>query len=278
MAKDAYYFSHDSNAKDDPKCVLLIDQLGLEGYGIYWILIETLRDQPGYKYPLSLIPALARRYNSTAEKIRTVVNNYCLFVIDDHEFFSLSLIDRMQRLDNKREQARFAGIESAKKRLLVNGRSTDVQRTFNGRSTTVQPVKESKVNKSKVNESKEDESTVNETHIEAVASTRVPYSEIGKLFNSLCPSLPKITRLSEARKKAISARWKEVGGDMREFEELFVKTERSDFLAGRSKDWQASFDWLMKPTNFSKVLDGNYENRQRENETMAGIRRFLESD
>jgi len=46
--KNAYYFSHDSNAKDDPKCVLLIEQLGLEGYGIYWILIEILRDQPGY--------------------------------------------------------------------------------------------------------------------------------------------------------------------------------------------------------------------------------------
>lgn len=34
MSKDAYYFTHDSNAKDDPKCALLIDQLGMEGYGI----------------------------------------------------------------------------------------------------------------------------------------------------------------------------------------------------------------------------------------------------
>ena len=42
MSKDAYYFSHDSNAKDDPKCMVLIDQLGLEGYGIFWVLIETL--------------------------------------------------------------------------------------------------------------------------------------------------------------------------------------------------------------------------------------------
>ena len=37
------YFPHDSNAKDDPKCMVLIDQLGMEGYGIYWVLIE-LRD------------------------------------------------------------------------------------------------------------------------------------------------------------------------------------------------------------------------------------------
>jgi hypothetical protein len=38
--------------------VILIEQLGLEGYGIFWMIIETLRDQPGYQYPLILIPAL----------------------------------------------------------------------------------------------------------------------------------------------------------------------------------------------------------------------------
>lgn len=149
--KDAYYFSHDSNAKDDPKCVLLIEQLGLEGYGIFWVLIETLRDQPGYKYPLNLLPALARRYNTTSEKMKTVVNSYELFQVDDNDFFSLSLMERMEKLDNKREQARIAGLRSAEVRRLNVG-STDVQQTFNDRSTS--KVKESKVNKSKTKESR----------------------------------------------------------------------------------------------------------------------------
>lgn len=94
--KDAYYFPHDSNSKDDPKCVLLIDQLGLEGYGIFWVLIETLRDQPDYRYPMNLLPALARRYNTTAEKMGTVVRSYGLFTIEDDKlFFSESLVKRM---------------------------------------------------------------------------------------------------------------------------------------------------------------------------------------
>lgn len=107
--KDAYYFPHDSNAKDDPKCVLLIEQLGLEGYGIYWVLIEVLRDQPDYKYPTALIPALARRYNSTVENVKTVVENYSLFQVDDDNmFFSESLIKRMLPLEEKKEKARLA--------------------------------------------------------------------------------------------------------------------------------------------------------------------------
>jgi hypothetical protein len=147
LAKDAYYFSHDSNAKDDPKCVLLIEQLGLEGYGIYWVLIETLRDQPEYKYPIVLIGALARRYNTTAEKMKAVVNGYGLFTVDENDFFSLSLIRRMEHLEYKRELARIAGKKSAEKRLQLTSGSTDVQPTFNEGSTS--KVKESKVNKSK---------------------------------------------------------------------------------------------------------------------------------
>ena len=101
--KDAYYFPHDSNAKDDPKCMMLIEQLGLEGYGIFWILIETLRDQANYKYPLALLPAIARRYNTTYEKVKTVVFKYNFFTIENDEFFySDSLNSRMQIMDYNR--------------------------------------------------------------------------------------------------------------------------------------------------------------------------------
>jgi len=44
MAKDAYYFSHDSNSQDDPKCMILIDQLGMEGYGIFWACVEKMHE------------------------------------------------------------------------------------------------------------------------------------------------------------------------------------------------------------------------------------------
>lgn len=110
MSKDCYYFPHDSNAKDDPKCVLLIEQLGMEGYGIYWMLVEVLRDQPDYTYPIALIPALARRYNTTCEKVKAVVAGYDLFTIkDDRIFFSDSLNRRMTRLEETRVKRSNAG-------------------------------------------------------------------------------------------------------------------------------------------------------------------------
>lgn len=115
--KQAYYFPHDSNAKDDHKCVLLIEQLGCEGYGIFWILVETLRDQPDFKYPLNLIPALARRYNTTFEKMKAVILKYNLFQIENDQFFySESLINRMGEIANKRLKQSEGGKQAMLKR------------------------------------------------------------------------------------------------------------------------------------------------------------------
>lgn len=125
--KDTYYFPHDTNAKDDPKCVLLIEQLGLEGYGIYWVLIETLREQPEYKYPFALVPALARRFNTTSEKVKTVISGYQLFEFDQENFFfSSSLIRRMSVADDVRKRLSEAGKRGRNKQLGQAGATPEL--------------------------------------------------------------------------------------------------------------------------------------------------------
>lgn len=105
-----YYFSHDANAKDDAKIILLIDQLGLEGYGIFWVLVETLRGSEGYKCTLKIIPGLAKRYNTSSEKMLTVIKQFDLFQIVDNEFFySESLNRRMFEYAEKIEKKSIAG-------------------------------------------------------------------------------------------------------------------------------------------------------------------------
>lgn len=146
MAKDAYWFSHDSNAKDDPKCMVLIDQLGLEGYGIYWVLVETLREQPEYKYPLHLLPVLAKRYFTSGEKFQTVVRNYGLFCVSENDFFfSDSLNNRMQHLENTREKRKQAALSRWNK---TDANAMQLQCKSNA-LPMLSKVKESKVKESK---------------------------------------------------------------------------------------------------------------------------------
>lgn len=82
--------------------------------------------------------------------------------------------------------------------------------------------------------------------------------EIAALYNEICVSFPKIKRLSEARKKAIRARLAN-GYTVESFRELFQMAEASSFLKGKNdRNWQATFDWLIKDSNMAKVIDGNY--------------------
>lgn len=89
---------------------------------------------------------------------------------------------------------------------------------------------------------------------------KIDYQRIADMYNNTCVSFPCLKTLSDARKKAIKARLNTYSYD--DFQSLFTKTEASDFLKGKNdRNWQATFDWLIKDSNMAKVLDGNYDNR-----------------
>ncbi len=90
---------------------------------------------------------------------------------------------------------------------------------------------------------------------------RIDYEQIKDLFNDICISFPRLTVLSDKRKQAIKARLNTY--TVEQFKEMFTKAEASTFLkGGNNRNWQANFDWLIKDSNFAKVLDGNFDNKK----------------
>lgn len=100
----------------------------------------------------------------------------------------------------------------------------------------------------------------------------VPFSEIMEKFNDICTSLPKVQKLTEARKTAIRRRWEnDAKKDISWFVRLFEKVRESDFLSGRNgRSWRADFDWILEPRNVTRILEGNYDqDRQEQQPTPA---------
>ena len=97
--------------------------------------------------------------------------------------------------------------------------------------------------------------------------------EVAALYNEICVSFPRLKSLSEARKKAIKARLAN-GYTVESFKELFRKAQASSFLKGKNdRNWQATFDWMIKDTNMAKVIDGNYDDDKGGNSYGAGTDR-----
>ena len=91
----------------------------------------------------------------------------------------------------------------------------------------------------------------------------IDYQQIADMYNNTCVSFPRLTKLSEKRKKAIKARLKMY--TIEDFKKLFEMAESSSFLKGQnSRNWSANFDWLTTDTNMAKVLDGNYVDKEKQ--------------
>lgn len=141
--KDAFYFSHDSNARNDPKILAMRSKYGCAGYGWYWMFIETLRDQPNYKYPLNkyTLDALAMLWQCDRITAEQYVSDCCheftsngsaLMCIDDCFLWSEAFLKRMSVIDEKRAKAS----ESANLRWSHNERKAKVKRPHSERNAS----------------------------------------------------------------------------------------------------------------------------------------------
>lgn len=109
------YFSHDYTASDDVKILFLRQSLGMEGVGIFWYIIERMA-QAGGRLPLKIIPVLSMQMQVTETKVQGVVNNFELFEIEEHDFFSRRLMETI----DLRKTLQDAGLKGAAKRWGTN--------------------------------------------------------------------------------------------------------------------------------------------------------------
>jgi len=114
MAKDPYYFTHDANAVNDPKIQAMMEQYGVAGYGMFWIIVERLRNESGYKLSDKLYnwQSLAKQMQCkdfhVQQFVQDCIDKYDLFMKEDGFFYSPALLKRMVHLDNVRDQRKRA--------------------------------------------------------------------------------------------------------------------------------------------------------------------------
>ena len=145
MGRDVYYFSHDVNASNDPKIIVMKELCGVIAYAWWWILIEQLAVQEDYKLPMDKITftglgiafgmkqneanASSNEANTSKTKqaeafINLLINECELLETDGEYFWSPSLVRRNLLRKNKQveisrkrsEAGRLGGLKSAEQR------------------------------------------------------------------------------------------------------------------------------------------------------------------
>lgn len=139
-------------------------------------------------------------------------------------------------------------------------------------TTTTEEYKEYKEDKNNTSSSNEDVSGADATDPES-DQEKVDLVGLRDFFNKTMNQagaiIPRCKSCGGKRAGYVKARIREYGLDS--VYEMITKASVSDFLNGKNnRGWKANFEWLFLPTNFPKVLEGNYDNKTIQNQNNNG--------
>lgn len=291
------YFPHDSNARNDERLVNVRMKHGPAGYGVYFMLVERLREDPEY---MSVVDynLIAFDLRIDASLAKSIIRDFGLFAftVDPERgecFYSESLRQRMARKDEitaKRKAASALGVSVRQE----NREKTKTAETSNQVVAETQPngapngsEKRTKGKESKVKENSTSSPYVEEAHAAKPlrnagardeAASVAPSAGCGskdkvdfdleafaRYFNETMAAhdaqIPQVRSIPPNSKRAafVRARLKEHG------KEALAKVVQnaaklSFYNGGGSRGWVADFDWLFRPSNFLRVLEDTRAN------------------
>jgi uncharacterized protein YdaU (DUF1376 family) len=193
------------------------------------------------------------------QEVLSVLDEFFLSTVDG--FVSPRANKEIENYHSKIEQASKAGKASAERRF--NARSTDVQPTINQEPLTINH--------------KPDISICPPSGEPEVGNglPKCNHQGVIDLYHKHLPTLRKVEVWNDARKGYLRQRWREVADELSKtkeigapdilgwFAEFFDHIGTSRFLTGKvnSKDGRAfvaDLEWILKPSNFAKIVEGKY--------------------
>ena len=137
------YFLHESSSFNDYKIIKLRSKLGIEAYGIFWAVLELLFNEEN-KLCINDYDALAFSLQCDPTKLKQVIEDFDLFVVDDDCFYSKRLNNHIEDINTKSNKAK----ENANKRW--NNASAMPSHLNGNASISISNSKSSSKSKSKI--------------------------------------------------------------------------------------------------------------------------------
>lgn len=295
------YFPHDSNARNDERLVNVRMKHGPAGYGVYFMLVERLREDPEY---MSVVDynLIAFDLRIDASLAKSIIRDFGLFAftVDPERgecFYSESLRQRMARKDEitaKRKAASAIGVsvrqENREKTKTTetsnqmvaetqpNGTPNGSEKRTKGKESKVKENSTSSPNVEEVRPSsdgappEEEERFSDETRKESVPAEALDLKAFADFFNKTMAAqgaqIPQVRAIPPKSKRTtfLLARLREYGKEA--LAAVVKKAAASDFLnGGGSRGFVADFEWLFRPNNFPRILEGTYDNRPQQSTT-----------
>jgi uncharacterized protein YdaU (DUF1376 family) len=216
--------------------------------GAYMLILMTMWGRDGY------LPNDTKKLQRVARcgrdwpRVWAAIEHY--FTVEGDQITQLRLLKERKNVASKREVNAQSGALGGRAKALKYNKST----LANANETPKQPEPEPYIKR--------------DTDVSLALSAPEPSSPIAdavRIYNEAAEvtGWPKVQKLSPARSQALKARLRDCGG-IEGWRFAMDKGKASDFLCGKATGTTpACFDWITKAANFAKIMEGNYDNRDR---------------
>lgn len=185
------------------------------------------------------------RLKSTNEITSRSTNRFSIITICNYECYQVNENDINQQINQLSNQQLTSNQPATNQLLTTNKNIKNIKKLKNIRNSYA------------ISENFESDFLTNTDESGYGKTEKTDFTKIIEAFHSACPHLPKVQLIHQNRKNAITARINEVGEET--LLKVFALAGQSEFLNGKNESrWTASLDWLLKPANFSKTLEGTY--------------------
>lgn len=265
------YFPFDIDFFQDLRIRKLIKYQGGKAVTVYTLLLCNIYKQGYYMRWDEELPFFVSEQTGFEEAyIREVIK--CCLVIG---LFSKELYDSEKILTSKGIQERYQKIGDLCRRNNEIYEYNIISSEDISFSSEEKPISSSKSTQSKVKERKEKKSKKNNKEISPEGDTKkdelslnphpqiehVDFVRLQEYFNTTFNGkLSMVVNMTEARRKAVKARIAQY--DKETVFTVLKKVAASPFLLGcNDRNWKCDFDWIFKASNFTKILEGNYDEK-----------------
>lgn len=273
------YFPFDIDFFQDLRIRKLIKYQGGKAVTVYALLLCNIYKQGYYMRWDEELPFFVSEQTGFEEAyIREVIK--CCLVIG---LFSKELYDSEKILTSKGIQERYQKICDLCRRNNEICEYNIISSEDISFSSEEKPVSSAKSTQSKVKKSRVKKSKENDKEISPEGDTKkdelslnphpqiehVDFVRLQEYFNTTFNGkLSMVVNMTEARRKAVKARIAQY--DKETVFTVLKNVAASPFLLGcNDRNWKCDFDWIFKAGNFTKILEGNYDEK-RNNNTAGG--------
>lgn len=239
-------------------------------HGVYFVLIKAYwksgRALPDDDRRLAIIAGLGL---AEWQSVRPDIEPF--FAISDGQWRHKRVEEELDKVRDRTEQARAAGIASGARRRARDAGAKSTARPNGGRTAVaigLQP-------KANHPESDSESDSDSDSEIVEEESSSGPIAILVSAWDAMAKAngLPAIRTVTEARRRSVRARLREHGqGDV--LRAIALIPERPFLIGGGRRGWKADLDWLLRPASIPRILEGQrYLGCDEDDEKPSGWRR-----